>query len=105
MVTMDEFEDLLNESTTTILGREFSNGTILRKCDPVAFSVEYHAYMHSIEDAMEEEIEANRMEEALTMLNHYVLKVGYEFPDAFFKVTSRYPTLKQEDLQQAYDSQ
>jgi hypothetical protein len=104
MVTMDEFEDLLNESTTTIFGREFSNGTILRKCDPAAFSVEYHAYMHSIEDAMDEEFEADLLDQALSMLNQYI-QDGKEFPDAFFKVTSRFPTLKQEDLQQAYDSQ
>jgi hypothetical protein len=47
----------------------------------------------------------NMLDEAVSLLNWYIAERGYEFPDAFFKVTSRYPTLKQEDLQQAYDSQ
>lgn len=103
--TMEDFEDVLNEEQISLLGKSYGAGTLLRKVDPVQFNIEYHSYMNSIEDAMDEELEANRLEEALTMLNHYVMEVGYEFPDAFFKVTSRYPTLKQEDLQQAYDSQ
>ena len=102
--TMDDFEDTLNDEKTMILGKWYGNGTLLRKIDPVQFHVEYHAYMHSIEDAMDEEFEADLLEQALSMLNQYI-QDGKEFPDAFFKVTSRFPTLKQEDLQQAYDSQ
>lgn len=104
MLTKDEFEVLLNENNIWVLGRWFGPGTILRKCDPVSFDIEYNNYCHSVEDAIEEENGAELLEQALSMLNQYIQN-GKEFPDAFFKVTSRYPTLKQEDLQQAYDSQ
>lgn len=105
MINMDEFEELLNENKQiTVLGRKFGQGTILRKCDPIAFHVEYHTYCAAVEDAIEEELEADRFDEALKLLNGYVAD-GVEFPDAFFKVTSRFPTIEQEALQLAYDSQ
>jgi hypothetical protein len=102
--TMDDFEDTLNDEKTMILGKWYGNGTLLRKIDPVQFHVEYHQYMSSMEEAMDEEREAADLEDAIALLNHYVLN-GMEYPDAFFKTTTRYPTIKQEDLQQAYDSQ
>lgn len=102
--TMDDFEDVLNEQKVSLLGKLYGAGYLLRKVDPVQFNIDYHAYMNSVEDAMEEELEAARFEEAIALLNHYVLN-GVEYPDAFFKTTTRYPTIKQEDLQQAYDSQ
>jgi hypothetical protein len=57
MITMDDFEDLLNESNPmTVLGRHnFYAGTILRKCDPAAFAIEYHAYCAAVEEEMEAE--------------------------------------------------
>lgn len=55
MITMDEFEDLLNEQEVKVLGRKFGHGTILRKVDPVSFHVEYHTYCAAVEEAIEEE--------------------------------------------------
>lgn len=104
MITENEFEELLNENSTSVLGRWFGNGTILRKCDPVSFHVEYHTYCASVEDAIEEEKEADKLEAALALLNLYIDR-GVEYPDALYRTTVRYHTVKKEELQQAYDSQ
>lgn len=58
MYTMDEFEDLLNERTcTTILGRHsFGAGTILRKCDPEQFNIEYHDWLAYLEECEEDRV-------------------------------------------------
>jgi hypothetical protein len=105
MITENEFEELLNENSTTVLGRWFGNGTILRKCDPVSFHVEYHTYCASVEDAIEEEKDAGLLEDALALLNHNITVLGMEYPDALYHTVKRYRTVKKEELQQAYDSQ
>lgn len=53
MITIDEFEDLLNESFPQVtIGRSsFGKGTILRKCDPEQFKIEYHSYCDYCEAA------------------------------------------------------
>lgn len=56
MITIDEFEDLMNEGTQVSIGRySFGHGTILRRCDLITFMQEYHDYVQSIEEAMDEE--------------------------------------------------
>ena len=53
MITIDEFEDLLNESFPQVtIGRSsYGKGTILRKCDPEQFKIEYHDWLHYYEEA------------------------------------------------------
>lgn len=54
--SMDDFEDCLNESTPFIVaGMKFYQGTILRKCDPVAFHQAYHDYCAAVEEEIERE--------------------------------------------------
>ena len=56
VINMDEFEDLLNEVTYTVAGKyKIGAGTILRRCDPVSFHVEYHTYCAQVEASIEEE--------------------------------------------------
>ena len=57
MITRDDFEDLLNEDSeqVAVCGHWFSRGTILRRCDPELFNIEYHAYCHAVEEAIDEE--------------------------------------------------
>jgi hypothetical protein len=55
-ISMDDFEELMNESNVVRVGKySFGRGTILRRCDPVAFHVEYCTYCASVEEAMDEE--------------------------------------------------
>lgn len=54
MITMDEFEELMNESfpqVEVMLGRlKYGRGTIIRKVDPLQFEIEYHDYLHYLEE-------------------------------------------------------
>ena len=55
-INMDEFEDLMNEGTSVKVGRySFGAGTILRRCDPVAFHVEYHTYCAAVEQEIDDD--------------------------------------------------
>ena len=55
-ITMDEFEELMNEGPPVKIGKySFGRGTILRRCEPVGFHIEYHTYCASVEEAMDEE--------------------------------------------------
>ena len=56
MITIDEFEELLNETYPMVrLGRlEYGRGTIIRKVDPVQFDVEYNDYLQYLEELCDE---------------------------------------------------
>lgn len=55
-ISMDEFEELLNEGSRVGFGKySFGYGTILRKCEPVGFHIEYCTYCAEVEQAMDEE--------------------------------------------------
>lgn len=55
-ITEGDFEELLNEApAVVILGRDYYPGTILRKCDPVQFNIEYWNYVHAVEEEIENE--------------------------------------------------
>ena len=55
-ITMDEFEELMNEGPEVKLGKySFGRGTILRKCEPVGFYIEYCTYCASVEEEMDNE--------------------------------------------------
>ena len=55
-ISMDEFEDLMNEGPAVKVGKySFGRGTTLRRCDPVAFHIEYCTYCASVEEEMDNE--------------------------------------------------
>lgn len=58
MYTMDEFEMLLNESFPAIVigGREYGRGTTLRAVDPVQFNIDFHDWMHYLDEEVEAEM-------------------------------------------------
>jgi hypothetical protein len=52
MYTIDEFEMLMNESFPAIVigGREYGRGTTLRAVDPKQFEIEFHDWMHYLDE-------------------------------------------------------
>lgn len=44
------------------------------------------------------------LQRALLELNQ-LIRAGYEFPDALFRITNRYPTVSADELTEAYDNQ
>ena len=58
MYTIDEFEMLMNESFPAVMlsGREYGRGTLLRAVDPVQFNIEFHDWMHYLDEMVEGEM-------------------------------------------------
>lgn len=58
MYTKDEFEMLLNESFPAVMlgGREYGHGTVLRAVDPEQFNIDYHDWMHYMDEVMEDRV-------------------------------------------------
>lgn len=57
-ISMDDFEDLMNDGPKIKFGRySFGQGTILRRCDPISFHVEYTTYCAEVEQLIEVENE------------------------------------------------
>ena len=58
MYTIDEFEMLMNESFPAIVigGREYGRGTTMRAVDPVQFKIEFHDWMHYLDEMVEGEM-------------------------------------------------
>jgi hypothetical protein len=58
MYTIDEFEDLTNESfpPVVIAGREYGRGTALRRIDPEQFNIEYHDWMNYLDECAEDRV-------------------------------------------------
>ena len=52
MYTIDEFEMLMNESFPAVMlsGREYGRGTLLRAVDPKQFEIEFHDWMHYLDE-------------------------------------------------------
>ena len=58
MYTIDDFEELLNETYPKVqLGKlEYGRGTIIRRVDPVQFNIEYHDWMHYLDEVEEDRV-------------------------------------------------
>ena len=58
MYTKDEFEMLLNESFPAVMlsGREYGHGTVLRAVDPSSFDIDFHDWMHYLDEMVEAEM-------------------------------------------------
>lgn len=54
-ISRDDFQELLDEEEVTICGITHNAGWLLRRADPVAFDEMYWTYVHSVEQAIEEE--------------------------------------------------
>ena len=54
-ITMDEYEDLLNEETVKVGRLTFGVGTVLRRCDPLVFHIQYHTYCAAIEQEIDDD--------------------------------------------------
>ena len=58
MYTKDEFEMLMNESFPAIVigGREYGRGTTLRAVDPMQFDIDFHDWMHYLDECEEDRV-------------------------------------------------
>ena len=60
MYTIDDFEQLMNESFPQIelmLGRlSYGRGTVLRAVDPKQFEIEYHDWLYYLDECEEDRV-------------------------------------------------
>jgi hypothetical protein len=58
MYTKHEFEYLMNESFPPIVigGREYGRGTVLASVDPEQFNIDYHDWLHYLDECEEDRV-------------------------------------------------